>query len=98
MIVMGKAFPDTPMGYRDAAAHLRRLGGIFADEAPSLEAEADRLVPLWSRVLHWIGRCARCETYSTDDGIGGRCIDCGKVHGWATRDELRSYGERATRK
>ena len=49
------------------------------------------------RLMHWLGWCTRCETYSTDDGIGGRCIDCGKIHGWVTRDELRAYADRVVR-
>lgn len=48
----------------------------------------------WSRIAHWLGRCLKCEMHSTDDGIGGRCIDCGKIHGWVTRDELRAFAKR----
>ena len=44
-------------------------------------------------VCRWIG-CFRCEHYETDHGIGGKCRDCGRVHGWVTRDELRAYGAR----
>lgn len=51
-------------------------------------------MPWWARVAHWFGRCLRCRTYETDEGIGGKCIDCGKVHGWVTREELRAYGSR----
>lgn len=46
------------------------------------------------KILCFFGKCWRCETYSTDCGIGGRCIDCGKIHGWVTRAELRRYEER----
>ena len=46
-------------------------------------------MPWWVRLGHWFGRCLRCRVYETEDGIGGKCIDCGKVHGWMTRDELR---------
>lgn len=46
-------------------------------------------MPWWVRVAHWFGRCMRFEVHSTDEGIGGRCIDCGKIHGWMTRAELR---------
>lgn len=52
-------------------------------------------MPLWVRVMHWFGRCPRCAVHDTSDGIGGKCIDCGKVHGWVTRDELRAYADRA---
>jgi len=49
---------------------------------------------MFRRLMCWMGVCTRCETYSTDEGIGGRCIDCGKIHGWVTRDELRAYADR----
>lgn len=48
----------------------------------------------WSRLAHWFGKCLRCDPHSTDGGIGGQCVDCGKIHGWVTRDELRAYAER----
>lgn len=46
-------------------------------------------MPWWVKIGHWFGRCLRCRLHETEDGIGGKCIDCGKVHGWMTRDELR---------
>ncbi len=47
------------------------------------------------RLLCWLGWCTRCELQSTDEGIGGKCVDCGRVHGWMTRDEVRVvYGKR----
>lgn len=49
------------------------------------------------RFLCWLGWCAQCELHDTPEGIGGKCISCGKIHGWVTREELRTYGERATR-
>ena len=50
------------------------------------------------RLMCWLGRCTRCETIHEDPvGIGGRCIDCGKVHGWVTRDELRAYADSGDR-
>ena len=42
-----------------------------------------------------LGRCLNCKTVSNNDGIGGQCVRCGKVHGWVTREELRAYGARA---
>lgn len=51
-------------------------------------------MPWWSRIAHWFGTCLRCETLSTPEGIGGRCIDCGKVHGWVTREQLRHFIDR----
>jgi hypothetical protein len=50
----------------------------------------------YSRISHWFGLCPHCETYSTDEGIGGKCVDCGKVWGWVTRAELRAYAEKQT--
>ena len=49
---------------------------------------------MFYRFLCWLGRCYRCELYSTEEGIGGKCRDCGKIHGWVTRQELRDYGAR----
>lgn len=52
---------------------------------------------IWSRIAHWFGHCPSCTIYSTDDGIGGKCIDCGKIHGWVTREELRAFADRAAK-
>lgn len=49
---------------------------------------------MFFRLMCWLGRCMRCETCSTDEGIGGKCVDCGTVYGWVTREELRAYAER----
>lgn len=38
--------------------------------------------------------CFRCTIHDTPEGIGGRCIDCGKIHGWMTRSELRALSDR----
>ena len=49
------------------------------------------------RVRAWLcsmGRCTECRTYETPEGIGGKCIHCGKVHGWVTSAELRAYADR----
>lgn len=87
MIVGGREFEDTPQGWRDAADHVEAIG--FPEDAPVFREEAWRKVPLWSQIAHWFGRCLRCNAYSTEEGIGGRCIDCGQIHGWMTREELR---------
>jgi hypothetical protein len=42
------------------------------------------------RLFCWLGRCLQCELHETQDGMGGKCIHCGKVHGWMTRDDLRN--------
>ena len=49
------------------------------------------------QLLCWLGWCSRCELHDTAEGIGGKCIDCGKVHGWVTREELRAYADRDLR-
>lgn len=49
------------------------------------------------RIFCWLGCCLRCSVYETADGIGGKCLDCGKVHGWVTRAELRAYCDREAR-
>jgi hypothetical protein len=42
-----------------------------------------------------LGRCLACMVYETAEGVGGKCVNpnCGKVHGWVTRAELRRYAE-----
>lgn len=47
-----------------------------------------------TRFLCWLGKCRRCQFYDTLEGIGGKCTDCGTVHGWVTRAELRAYADR----
>ena len=67
-----------------------RAGGDPADMQP-------RSRDLFRKLMCLIGLCTRCRTYSTDDGIGGKCIDCGRIHGWITREELREYMNRRIR-
>jgi hypothetical protein len=38
--------------------------------------------------------CTHCSFHETKDGCGGKCIHCGKIHGWTTRAELRAACER----
>ena len=45
-----------------------------------------------------IGCCTACTTYETPDGIGGKCVRCGKIFGWVTSDELRAYTAREAAK
>lgn len=49
-------------------------------------------------VIDWLlcklGRCRRCVVLSTDEGIGGQCLRCRRVHGWMTRAELRAALDR----
>lgn len=40
-------------------------------------------------LLCGVGRCRRCVSHETSDGIGGRCERCDRIHGWVTSDELR---------
>jgi hypothetical protein len=47
-------------------------------------------------VCRWVG-CLRCRPFETADGIGGLCTDCGKIHGWVTREELLAYADRMVR-
>lgn len=44
---------------------------------------------LLNRLSCRLGRCRMCRLLNTDEGIGGQCTTCGRVHGWVTRDELR---------
>lgn len=41
-----------------------------------------------------LGHHPECRLLDTDEGIGGRCVHCGKVFGWVTRDELRAVHDR----
>jgi len=51
---------------------------------------------MFRRFMCWLGRCTRCEPIlDSPFGIGEHCIDCGKVHVWVTREELRRHIERA---
>jgi len=54
------------------------------------------MIELWRWICCRFGKCWNCRTLSTDDGIGGKCIRCGKIHGWMTRDELRAYADQDT--
>lgn len=47
-----------------------------------------------ARQLCRIGICLECAPHSTPEGIGGKCINCGKMHGWVTRAELQNYARR----
>lgn len=44
----------------------------------------------WRRLPCALGKCTRCRLHSTYEGIGGKCIDCGRIHGWMTREELQA--------
>jgi len=46
-----------------------------------------------SRLFCLLGKCLQCMTFETAEGIGGKCIKCGKVHGWTTHEELRRYAD-----
>lgn len=48
----------------------------------------NRLTKFYHRISCRLGRCGQCRFHDTDDGIGGQCIHCGRLHGWMTRDEL----------
>lgn len=53
-----------------------------------------RVAARWpQRLRSWLRaklhRCNDCRVLSTDEGIGGRCMECGRIYGWMTRDELR---------
>jgi hypothetical protein len=42
-----------------------------------------------------LGKCRQCAHYEDADGMGGKCVNCGKVHGWITRETLRRYADTA---
>jgi hypothetical protein len=48
---------------------------------------------------NWFGlRCrmglCECRWHDNAFGCGGKCVECGKVVGWMTRDELRAVADR----
>ena len=45
------------------------------------------------RLFCWLGKCLRCSPKAINGGMGGACIDCGKVHGWVSGDQLRRYAD-----
>jgi hypothetical protein len=49
-------------------------------------------------LLCLLGFCTRVELHETDAGIGGRCIDCGKIHGFMSSLELRALAPPAVRR
>jgi hypothetical protein len=49
---------------------------------------------IFNRFMCWLGKCTACRVLDREDGIGGQCIHCGRVHGWVTREELRAYSDR----
>ena len=44
-------------------------------------------------ICRFIG-CLSCRVYQTPEGIGGKCIYCGRIHGWMSRDDLAKIIER----
>lgn len=53
------------------------------------------MVEWLARLSCRFGHCWSCRTWSTYDGVGGRCIRCGRIHGWVTRAELRDHINRS---
>lgn len=49
------------------------------------------LIESIDRLLCRMGRCRQCRQIDTDEGCGGQCILCGKVHGFVDRATLRAY-------
>jgi hypothetical protein len=41
-----------------------------------------------------LGLCP-CRWHGNAFGCGGKCVACGQVVGWMTRNELREVGDRA---
>lgn len=41
----------------------------------------------------WFQQCP-CRIMSTEYGISGECIDCGKIVGFVGRSALRKYADR----
>ena len=56
---------------------------------PEARIAASRWRRLLSGARARLHRCNDCRVLSTDEGIGGQCVECGRIYGWMTRDELR---------
>lgn len=48
---------------------------------------------LWLRLWCKLGFCM-CVPYEDENGIGGKCINCGQIFGYMTNGELRAFAER----
>ncbi len=46
------------------------------------------VMSLFRRVSCFLGRCRRCRLIDLMSGIGGICVDCGRIYGWISREEL----------
>jgi hypothetical protein len=46
----------------------------------------------WRRLFCW-GNCP-CRPYQDSGGCGGQCLRCGKIVGYVTNAELRTYADR----
>lgn len=44
------------------------------------------------KVRCWLRKCEHVYIHNTAEGIGGKCVRCGKVYGWVSAAELREYG------
>lgn len=70
-----------------------------AGEDPHKLAATGRMMletVLWGRspsLFCRIGKCRSVRPYDDVDGVGGKCDNCGRVHGWVTREELRRYAD-----
>lgn len=51
-------------------------------------AQSD-VVVLCRMLMCRLNRCGRCRWLDTDRGLGVKCVDCGRVHGWMSNEELR---------
>lgn len=47
------------------------------------------MTKLIDALLCLLGRCRSCVRHETADGSGGKCVRCGRIHGWMTSAELR---------
>lgn len=52
-----------------------------------------------NRLRNWFGlrcRLGLCpyRFYGDDTGCGGKCVDCGHLSGWMTREELLAVADR----
>lgn len=68
------------------------VGPIFSRSNPVDGRQVVKKMLLW--LMCTLGRCQRCRFAEDERGCWGECIDCGRRHGWVSRETLRSYCRR----
>ena len=46
---------------------------------------------IFHKLFCFFGMCLCCRQYTSDDHLGGVCVNCGKIHGLIDRFVVRQY-------